>query len=66
MLMEFLPGGDLMTMLIKYEIFSEEYVHWRFLYNQIDRRTRVVRLSSMHALGLQAHRIGRTDAGIAV
>lgn len=24
MLMEFLPGGDLMTMLIKYEIFSED------------------------------------------
>ena len=22
--MEFLPGGDLMTMLIKYEIFSED------------------------------------------
>lgn len=24
MLMEFLPGGDLMTMLIKYEVFSED------------------------------------------
>lgn len=24
MLMEFLPGGDLMTMLIKYDIFSED------------------------------------------
>lgn len=24
LLMEFLPGGDLMTMLIKYEIFSED------------------------------------------
>ena len=24
MLMEFLPGGDLMTMLIKYEIFTED------------------------------------------
>lgn len=24
MLMEYLPGGDLMTMLIKYEVFSED------------------------------------------
>lgn len=44
MLMEFLPGGDLMTMLIKYEIFSEDIT--RFYMAEI-----VLAIEAVHALG---------------
>lgn len=43
MLMEFLPGGDLMTMLIKYEIFSEDIT--RFYIAEI-----VLAIESVHKL----------------
>ncbi|KAG9244927.1 kinase-like domain-containing protein [Calycina marina] len=44
MLMEFLPGGDLMTMLIKYEIFSEDIT--RFYIAEI-----VLAIEAVHRLG---------------
>ncbi|KAJ4300144.1 Serine/threonine-protein kinase [Collariella sp. IMI 366227] len=44
MLMEFLPGGDLMTMLIKYEIFSEDIT--RFYIAEI-----VLAIDAVHKLG---------------
>ncbi|KAF4122531.1 protein-serine/threonine kinase [Geosmithia morbida] len=44
MLMEFLPGGDLMTMLIKYEIFSEDIT--RFYMAEI-----VLAIDAVHKLG---------------
>ncbi|KAI9783915.1 MAG: Serine/threonine-protein kinase [Peltula sp. TS41687] len=44
MLMEFLPGGDLMTMLIKYEIFSEDIT--RFYIAEI-----VLAIEAVHQLG---------------
>ncbi|KAK4924680.1 Serine/threonine-protein kinase [Elasticomyces elasticus] len=44
MLMEFLPGGDLMTMLIKYEIFSEDIT--RFYMAEI-----VIAIEAVHKLG---------------
>ena len=44
MLMEFLPGGDLMTMLIKYEIFSEDIT--RFYMAEI-----VLAIEVVHKLG---------------
>jgi protein-serine/threonine kinase len=44
MLMEFLPGGDLMTMLIKYEIFSEDIT--RFYMAEI-----VMAIEAVHMLG---------------
>lgn len=44
MLMEFLPGGDLMTMLIRYEIFSEDIT--RFYMAEI-----VLALEAVHKLG---------------
>lgn len=44
MLMEFLPGGDLMTMLIRYEIFSEDIT--RFYMAEI-----VLALETVHQLG---------------
>lgn len=44
MLMEFLPGGDLMTMLIKYEIFSEDIT--RFYMAEI-----VMAIEAVHKLG---------------
>ena len=44
MLMEFLPGGDLMTMLIKYEIFSEDIT--RFYMAEI-----VLAIEAVHRLG---------------
>jgi protein-serine/threonine kinase len=44
MLMEFLPGGDLMTMLIKYEIFSEDIT--RFYMAEI-----VCAIEAVHNLG---------------
>lgn len=44
MLMEFLPGGDLMTMLIKYEIFSEDIT--RFYIAEI-----VLAIEAVHSLG---------------
>ncbi|KAL2887975.1 Serine/threonine-protein kinase cot-1 [Ceratocystis lukuohia] len=43
MLMEFLPGGDLMTMLIKYEIFSEDIT--RFYIAEI-----VLAIEAVHSL----------------
>lgn len=50
MLMEFLPGGDLMTMLIKYEIFSEDIT--RFYIAEI-----VLAIDAVHKLGF-IHRYG--------
>ena len=44
MLIEFLPGGDLMTMLIKYEIFSEDIT--RFYMAEI-----VMAIEAVHKLG---------------
>lgn len=44
MLMEFLPGGDLMTMLIKYEVFSEDIT--RFYMAQL-----VTALDAVHKQG---------------
>ncbi|KAI1733823.1 serine/threonine protein kinase, AGC family COT1 [Xylaria scruposa] len=44
MLMEFLPGGDLMTMLIKYEVFSEDIT--RFYMAEI-----VSAIEAVHKLG---------------
>ncbi|KAL8831125.1 MAG: hypothetical protein Q9170_005427, partial [Blastenia crenularia] len=44
MLMEFLPGGDMMTMLIKYEIFSEDIT--RFYMAEI-----VLAIEAVHKLG---------------
>ncbi|KAK2591040.1 Serine/threonine-protein kinase [Conoideocrella luteorostrata] len=44
MLMEFLPGGDLMTMLIKYEIFSEDIT--RFYMAEC-----ILAIEAVHALG---------------
>lgn len=44
MLMEFLPGGDLMTMLIKYEIFSEDIT--RFYMAEI-----AMAIEAVHKLG---------------
>ncbi|KAI9749302.1 MAG: Cobalt uptake protein cot1 [Chaenotheca gracillima] len=44
MLMEFLPGGDLMTMLIKYEIFSEDIT--RFYMAEI-----ILAIEVVHKLG---------------
>lgn len=52
MLMEFLPGGDLMTMLIKYEIFSEDIT--RFYIAEI-----VLAIEAVHKLGF-IHRYGRS------
>jgi protein-serine/threonine kinase len=49
MLMEFLPGGDLMTMLIKYEIFSEDIT--RFYIAEI-----VLAIEAVHKLGF-IHRL---------
>jgi serine/threonine protein kinase len=44
MLMEFLPGGDLMTMLIKYEIFTEDIT--RFYMAEI-----TLAIEAVHKLG---------------
>lgn len=44
LLMEYLPGGDMMGMLIKYEIFSEEMA--RFYLAEC-----VLAIESVHALG---------------
>jgi serine/threonine protein kinase len=49
MLMEFLPGGDLMTMLIKYEIFSEHIT--RFYMAEI-----TLAIEAVHKLGF-IHRL---------
>ena len=44
MLMEFLPGGDLMTMLIKYEVFAEDVT--RFYMAEL-----ISAIEAVHALG---------------
>lgn len=44
LVMEFLPGGDMMTMLIKYDIFSEEMV--RFYVGEC-----ILAIQSIHDLG---------------
>ena len=44
MLMEFVPGGDLMTMLIKYEIFSEDIT--RFYMAEM-----IMAIEAVHHLG---------------
>ncbi|KAG7103638.1 Serine/threonine-protein kinase cot-1 like [Verticillium longisporum] len=51
MLMEFLPGGDLMTMLIKYEIFSEDIT--RFYIAEI-----VLAIEAVHKLGFIHRSVG--------
>lgn len=49
MLMEFLPGGDLMTMLIKYEIFTEDIT--RFYIAEV-----IMAIDAVHRLGF-IHRL---------
>ena len=49
MLMEFLPGGDLMTMLIKYESFSEDIT--RFYMAEL-----TLAIEAVHKLGF-IHRL---------
>jgi protein-serine/threonine kinase len=49
LIMEFLPGGDLMTMLIKYEIFTEDVT--RFYMAQC-----VLAIEAVHRLGF-IHRL---------
>lgn len=44
MLMEFLPGGDLMTMLIKYDVFSEDIT--RFYMAEL-----ILAIEAVHKLG---------------
>ncbi|RKF81247.1 Serine/threonine-protein kinase cot-1 [Golovinomyces cichoracearum] len=56
MLMEFLPGGDLMTMLIKYEIFSEDIT--RFYIAEI-----VLAIEAVHKYGF-IHRLTATFSDI--
>jgi protein-serine/threonine kinase len=51
--MEFLPGGDLMTMLIKYEIFSEDIT--RFYMAEI-----TLAIEAVHKLGF-IHRYDISD-----
>ena len=58
MLMEFLPGGDLMTMLIKYEIFSEDIT--RFYMAEI-----VLAIEAVHKLGF-IHRYAYLEKLIAL
>lgn len=58
LLMEFLPGGDLMTMLIKYEIFSEDIT--RFYMAEL-----VMAIEVVHKLGFlhrYAHPISSLSA----
>jgi len=55
MLMDFLPGGDLMTMLIKYEIFSEDIT--RFYMAEL-----VLAIEAVHKLGF-IHRFVDTMPG---
>lgn len=50
LIMEFLPGGDMMTMLIKYEIFPEDVT--RFYIAQI-----VLAIEAVHSMGF-IHRYG--------
>lgn len=52
LIMEFLPGGDLMTMLIKYDTFSEPIT--RFYIGEI-----VLALEFIHSLGF-IHRYAHT------
>lgn len=47
MLMEFLPGGDLMTMLIKYQVFSEDITRF-FMAEVIEAIEAVHRLGFIH------------------
>lgn len=56
MLMEFLPGGDLMTMLIKYEIFSEDIT--RFYIAEI-----VLAIDAVHKLGFIHRYVSRPRRG---
>lgn len=54
MLMEFLPGGDLMTMLIKYDIFSEDIT--RFYIAEIIMAIEAVhKLEFIHRLAMLLH-----------
>lgn len=52
LLMEFLPGGDLMTMLIKYEIFSEDIT--RFYMAEL-----VMAIEAVHKLGFLHRYVAR-------
>jgi serine/threonine protein kinase len=56
LLMEFLPGGDLMTMLIKYDTFSEDVT--RFYMAEC-----VLALEAVHKLGF-IHRLVQIQRGI--
>lgn len=56
MLMEFLPGGDLMTMLIKYEIFTEDIT--RFYMAEITLAIEAVhKLGFIHRYEMRMHHI---------
>jgi len=52
MLMEFLPGGDLMTMLIKYDTFSEDIT--RFYMAEL-----VLAIEAVHKMGFIHRCVGR-------
>lgn len=52
MLMEFLPGGDLMTMLIKYDTFSEDIT--RFYMAEL-----VLAIEAVHKMGFIHRYVGR-------
>lgn len=56
--MEFLPGGDLMTMLIKYDTFSEDVT--RFYIAEC-----VLAIEAVHKLGF-IHRYGCSYAAFAM
>lgn len=53
LLMEFLPGGDLMAMLIKYEIFSEDITRF-YMAELVMAIEAVHRLGFIHRQALQA------------
>jgi protein-serine/threonine kinase len=52
--MEFLPGGDLMTMLMKYDVFSEDVT--RFYMAEC-----ILAIEAVHALGYIHRYVLRTS-----
>jgi protein-serine/threonine kinase len=55
LLMEFLPGGDLMTMLIKYEVFSEDITRF-YIAELVLAIEAVHKLDFIHRQAIQASR----------